>query len=145
MLFVILIFEVVSSFITPFVSTLWQFYLAQGVGTIGYCKYAVVRSLMSKSIEKDEVGKVFSLLAIMASLAPVAGNPIFRQLYNKTLNYFPGAIFLLYGAILMVSAAINLYLYFKKQEFRTEPEEEEVLKEEAKEKMEESVNTESSF
>ncbi len=100
---------------------------------------------MSKSIEKDEVGKVFSLLAIMASLAPVAGNPIFRQLYNKTLNYFPGAIFLLYGAILMVSAAINLYLYFKKQEFRTEPEEEEVLKEEAKEKMEESVNTESSF
>jgi len=145
MLFVILIFEVVSSFITPFVSTLWQFYLAQGVGTIGYCKYAVVRSLMSKSIEKDEVGKVFSLLAIMASLAPVAGNPIFRQLYNKTLNDFPGAIFLLYGAILMVSAAINLYLYFKKQEFRTEPEEEEVLKEEAKEKMEESVNTESTF
>ena len=114
-------FEVVSSFITPFVTTVWQFYLAQGLGTFGYCKYAVVRSLISKCIDSNEVGKVYSFMAVLASLAPVAGNPLFRQLYNKTLDTFPGAIFLLYAAILFCSAIGNLFLYVKRDELKATP------------------------
>jgi hypothetical protein len=98
MLFIVLMCEVVGSFIAPFVTTLWQFYLANGLGTLGYCKYGLVRSLLSNCIDPSEVGKVFSLLSVIASVAPIAGNPLFRQLYNKTLNTFPGAIFLLFGS-----------------------------------------------
>ena len=52
------------------------------------------RSLLSKSIGPDEIGKVFSILAVLASLGPVAGNAMFRQLYNNTIATFPGSIFL---------------------------------------------------
>ena len=63
----------------------WQFYLVQSFGAVGHCKFSLLRSLMSKCIKEDEVGKMFSLLAIIAALAPLVANPIFRQLYNHTL------------------------------------------------------------
>ena len=140
LLFIILICEVVSSFITAFVTKLWQFYLAQGLGAIGYCKYSLVRSLMAQCIDSNEVGKVFSLLSIMSSLAPIGGNPLFRQLYNKTLTDFPGAIFLLYGSILFFSAAGNLFLYFMRKNIKCEKK---VDIEETNAEIEDSVATES--
>ena len=117
-LFIILVCEVVSYGLTPLALSLWQFYLVQGLGTIGYCKFAAVRSLISSCIDESEVGKVFSFLAVLASLAPVAGNPLFRLLYNATLDSLPGAIFLLYAAILLCSALGNLYIYFKRRDLQ---------------------------
>jgi hypothetical protein len=43
---------------------------------------------MSKCIEENEVGKMFSLLAMIAAVAPLVANPVFRQLYNQTLVSF---------------------------------------------------------
>jgi len=116
LLLVIVTCDVVSSAILPFVDSLWQFYLARGLGTIGYCKYSVVRSLLSKCIDANEVGKVFSLLAIVASIAPIGGNPLFKQLYNKTIGTFPGAIFHLFAALLFLAACGNLFMYFMRHE-----------------------------
>ena len=120
MLFIICVCEILSSFITPFVATLWQFYLSQGLGAIGYCKYALVRSLMAQCIEFNEVGKVFSLLTCISSLVPVGGNPLLRQVYNATLDKFPGAIFLLYGSIIVLAAIGNLFIYSMRQEIKKE-------------------------
>lgn len=139
MIFIMLVCEIISAFVTPFATSVWQFYLAQGLGCIGYCKYAVVRSLISKCIDSSEVGKVFSFLAVLASLAPVAGNPMFRQLYNATLNSQPGAIFFLFGAILLCSALGNLYLYFMRHEMKTSADCDD---DEAKEIEEEKVKRE---
>ena len=116
MLVIIVGAEVICYTALPFASVLWQFYLATGVGSLGYCKYSVVRSLISKCINIDEVGKVFSILAVVAALAPVAGNPLFRQLYNGTLETFPGAIFLLAASLLLVSTAINFFIYTKRHQ-----------------------------
>jgi hypothetical protein len=56
-------------------------------------------------------------------VAPVAGNPVFRQLYNKTLDTFPGAVFLLFAAVLFLAGAVNLSLYFMRRKMiRPEPE-----------------------
>ena len=68
-----------------FFQTYWQFYLIQSFGAIGHCKFSLLRSLMSKCIAENEVGKMFSLLAVIAAVAPLVANPIFRQLYNQTL------------------------------------------------------------
>ena len=74
------------------------------------------RSLLSKCINSDEVGKAFSILAVIAALAPVAGNPLYRQLYDATIDSFPGAIFLLTAALYMAAAIGNLFLYFQRDE-----------------------------
>ena len=112
MLFVISVCEVSSALVLPFTTEVWQFYVAFAVGSMGYCKYAVVRSLLSRCIDTDEVGKVFSILSVIASVAPIGGNPVFRQLYNKTIDTFPGAIFILFAALLSLAGMVNLFLYF---------------------------------
>jgi PCFT/HCP family folate transporter-like MFS transporter 1/3 len=125
MLVIVVGAEVTCYTALPFASLLWQFYFASGVGSLGYCKYAVVRSLISKCISIDEVGKVFSILAVVAALAPVAGNPMFRQLYNATLETFPGAIFLLAASLLFVAPAGNFFIYIKRHELENAEDSEE--------------------
>ena len=127
LIFIILVTEVISFAVTPFVDELWQFYLIQAFGAMGYCKYSTVRSMLSKCIEPDEVGKTFSILAVIAALAPVAGNPLFRQLYDATLDSFPGAIFHLAGAFCLTAALGNLYLYFQRDEIKNGESEKEKI------------------
>jgi MFS family permease len=128
MLAIIVSSEVISYAASPFCSELWQFYLATGIGSLGYCKYSVVRSLMSKSFGLDEVGKVFSILAVVAALAPVAGNPIFRQLYNATIDTFPGAFFLLGASLMLVATLSNALIYTQRYKLTPEDEVEGIKK-----------------
>ncbi len=98
---------------------------------MGFCKYSIVRALISKCIDPDEIGKVFSLLAVVAALTPVAGNPMFRQLYDATLQDFPGAIFILAGSLCLVAAFGNLFLFAKRDEMtnvETRKADEEIYK-----------------
>jgi len=50
-LFIIVTCEAISSVAAPFAKELWQFWIISGIGSIGLCKYSVVRSLISKSIQ----------------------------------------------------------------------------------------------
>jgi PCFT/HCP family folate transporter-like MFS transporter 1/3 len=108
--------EVIGAIAKPFTTTLWQFYIAYGLGTIGYCKFGIIRSLLSKFIEPDEVGKVFSLLAIISAVGPMVGNPVFRQLYNYTISIYPGTMFLFFAALLFVAMSAAGFVYFKSSE-----------------------------
>jgi MFS-type transporter involved in bile tolerance (Atg22 family) len=108
--------EIVAAIAKPFTTSLWQFYFVYGLGTFGFCKFGIIRSLLSKCIEPDEVGKVFSLLAIISALAPIAGNPVFRQLYNYTISIYPGAIFLCFAAFLFVAMCATAFVYLKRSE-----------------------------
>jgi hypothetical protein len=61
---------------------------------------ATVLAIISQTLLATlQVGKTFSILAVIAALAPVAGNPLFRQLYNLTIDTFPGSIFVLGSAL----------------------------------------------
>ena len=125
-LFIAVAIEAISLAVTPFAEVLWQMYLVSGFNAISYIKYSVVRSLLSKSFNSDEIGKVFSFLAVIAALAPVAGNPMFRQLYDATLKTFPGAAFLLAGFMMMLAAFGNLVVFSKRRHLV--PPKEEVLR-----------------
>jgi MFS family permease len=135
MLAIIVFAEATSYAVSPLATRLWQFYLASALGAFGLSKYSVVRSLLSKSISPDEVGKVFSLLAILAALAPVAGNPIFRQLYNKTMDTIPGSIFILGAALLFLAGVSNIFIFTQRSKLEYEPDSED-------EKLKESERTE---
>ena len=111
MLFIMVTSDLIFNLAAPFCTLLWQFYLVTFIGSLGYSKYSVLRSLLSKSITLDEVGKVFSLLAFLAAVGPAVGNPIFRQLYNNTISTFPGAIFLLVAAMLLFANFFNFFFY----------------------------------
>lgn len=110
--------EAVSSFLKPLAASLWQYYLFHILGILGYCKFAIIRSLLSKSIGADEVGKFFSLLALVSSVGPLIGSPAFRQLYNFTLNFCPGMSFYVSAGLTALAAAANVLIYFKREHLR---------------------------
>ena len=115
--------EIVAAIAKPFTTSLWQFYFVYGLGTFGFCKFGIIRSLLSKFIEPDEVGKVFSLLAIISAVGPMVGNPVFRQLYNYTLSIYPGAMFLCFAAFLFIAVCAMGFVYFKRYEIGHHQEE----------------------
>ena len=90
---------------------MWQVYLASGLQILAFCKFSLVRSLLSKCVEPEETGKMFSVLAIFCALMPLLANSTFRPLYSWTLPIFPGAILIMAGSLLTISALLNLYLY----------------------------------
>ncbi len=113
LLTLISIVETMSFLLSPFTSNLILFYIFQVISSIGNCKFSIGRSLLSKCCDPNEVGKMFSILSILLSITFMISNPIVRQLYNKTIDNFPGAFLLLIAALLVVSGFVNFFVYFK--------------------------------
>ena len=61
------------------------------------------RSLISKNVDADEIGKVFSVVGVFQALLPFASGPIFGYLYKSTVEYQPNAfLFLIIGTYWLV-------------------------------------------
>ena len=50
----------------------------------------IVRSIVSKIVAKSEIGRIFSLVSSLDSLVPIVVSPALTELYNATIDYFPG-------------------------------------------------------
>ena len=122
--------ETLGYLLSPFTSNLTVFYIYQVLCTIGNCKFPIGRSLISKYCAPDEVGKMYSIQSIVIALAFLASNPIVRNLYDQTLDSFPGAYLLLNASLLVLSGFGNFFIFAK--EGSTE------VKEECEEKKTES-------
>ena len=110
--------EILGASIKPFATVTWQFYIAYGIGVCGYCKFGTIRSLLSKTVEPDEVGRMFSVLAFFSSIMPMIGNPAFRQLYRYTMSTLPSAFFIFFAALQVIALCSNLFVFFKRSEIK---------------------------
>ena len=77
-----------------------------------YPKYALARSLLSQSVEKAEVGRIFSSLSLASLLVPLFSKPLFAFLYDLSLPVFPGAWMLLTGLIIWAAMLIMIVLKY---------------------------------
>lgn len=73
--------------------------------------FTAVRSIVTKSVETAELGKVNSLIGAAEALMPLVYSPIYSFLYAATINAFPGAFYLVGGALILPTAIIFLYVY----------------------------------
>ena len=78
--------------LSAFSVKLWQFYAATGLQFLHVAKYGLCRSLLSKCVPKDETGKMYSALGIIAAIVPIISNGVVRTIYNLTLDNFPKTI-----------------------------------------------------
>ena len=68
------------------------------------------RSVLSKVVESEEVGRVFSVLSLLAAVSTSLVSAAFMKLYNQTLNTLPGAYLLLASGLAVVTIPINLVM-----------------------------------
>ncbi|XP_013187731.2 proton-coupled folate transporter [Amyelois transitella] len=70
-----------------------------------------LRSIATKLVNDDEIGKTSSLISISEALVPVIYSPVYSKVYLSTLSTFAGAFYLI-SAALAVPAIVILVLLF---------------------------------
>lgn len=106
----------------------WVYFLALSAGMLhGICSIAI-RTRLSKMVAKDELGKVFSLMAMCESVIPVLGTVIWSQVYNKSLEFYPGLTYLICAILLIIPLAIFISLLYSQDVYHTLEEEDDGVK-----------------
>ncbi|KAG8231948.1 hypothetical protein J437_LFUL008868 [Ladona fulva] len=91
--------KIISSCVKAFSYHPWMIYCSSILSVFGGASSPIARSILSKSVPQEDLGKVFSLTASLEALTPLAASPLYSLLFENTLNYFSGAIYLLSAAI----------------------------------------------
>lgn len=100
--------KVLSSLVYAFASVEWHMYIGPIAEIVGGASSISMRSLASKIVCKQELGKINSLFGIVESIAPLLYSPILAAVYSATLTTMTGAFFLVGGV--MTIPGIVLFL-----------------------------------
>ena len=63
---------------------------------------------MSLAVSGDEIGRIFSVLALLSSVGTSLVSGAWQKLYNVTLETFPGAFLLVAAAMLIITIPVHL-------------------------------------
>lgn len=86
-------FKVVRLIIMAFATETWMVFLSVVVGCPSAMIISGVKSLISKTIREDEVGKAFSLLSCGETLSSFLGSIVFISIYAHTQHLYGGFTF----------------------------------------------------
>ncbi|KAH8419959.1 hypothetical protein KR009_004327 [Drosophila setifemur] len=103
--------KILSSFVYAFATLPWHMYLGGLVEIFNGTAFIAMRSIATKLVSKDELGKVNSLFGVAEALMPMVFAPMYTTLYAATLRVLPGAFFLLGGGLTTFSVVIFLWMY----------------------------------
>ncbi|CAG4947120.1 proton-coupled folate transporter-like [Colias croceus] len=70
-----------------------------------------LRSIATKLVNADEVGKTSSLISISEALVPVIYSPVYSKVYLSTLSTFAGAFYLISASLAVPAILIYLSLF----------------------------------
>ena len=90
------------------------FILTYGLCGIRVLRYPNGRALLTKMIGPEEVPKMYGFINVLTSVIGLMTIPLYRGLYDTTLETFPGAFLLLSASISLLSAFAYLFLFMKK-------------------------------
>ncbi|XP_036385017.1 thymic stromal cotransporter homolog [Megalops cyprinoides] len=76
-----------------FVTATYMFYLARALTLFALIPMPTIRSLLSKQVQDTSYGKILISLQLSLTIASVVYSPIYTQIYQATLNWFPGFVF----------------------------------------------------
>ena len=63
---------------------------------------------MSLAVSGDEIGRIFSVLALLSSVGTSLVSGAWQKLYNVTLDTFPGAFLLVAATMLIITIPVHL-------------------------------------
>lgn len=116
--------KIASSFVYAFAPTSTIFYLGGIVEMLNGTSFIAMRSITSKLVPPEELGKINSLFGVSEALMPLLYGPMYSFVYKKTIDTIPGSFLLLGGLLTTPAVIIFLWLYKEhKQDARDEAKE----------------------
>ncbi|GLV39720.1 uncharacterized protein CBL_08214 [Carabus blaptoides fortunei] len=119
--------KVAAAFVYAFAPTTTVFYFAPFISIVSGSGSIAMRSIATKLVAQNELGKIQSLFGICEGLAPSLYANLYTKVYEVTINVLPGAFFLV-GALLISPAILiflAMYMLQKRDAKRREAEENE--------------------
>lgn len=92
----------------------WLLYLSSVISCIGVLPLVITRSLISKVVPGEELGRIFSVLASCEAVIPLASGPLYTVVYNSTLATFPGTIYFLSGGLYALAGAMFVWVFINR-------------------------------
>lgn len=83
-------------------------YIAQTFDAFTSIRALVIRSIISKLVEPDELGRTFSMLAIIESIDNYVFTSFFSIVYERTIASWPGTFYFVSFVILVITACLFL-------------------------------------
>lgn len=71
----------------------WMMYLGATVAALGPSVAPALRSITSKLVPVEERGTIFALLSVCDNAVPLLNGVVYTQVYNRTIDFHPAAIF----------------------------------------------------
>lgn len=109
--------KILSGFVYAFAIQPWHMYVGAIVEIFNGTSFIAMRSMATKLVSKDELGKVNSLFGVAEALMPVVYAPMYSTLYAATLKVFPGAFYVLGSAITVLAVLIFLLVFSNNNNF----------------------------
>ncbi|XP_037301513.1 proton-coupled folate transporter-like [Manduca sexta] len=109
--------KIVSCVVYGLAPTKQWFFAGPAFDIFGNVGVTAVKSIGTKVVDPDKVGKMLSLFGLTESLQTLAFVPLFSRIYTNTINTLPGAIFFLASILTLPAFIIFGILYYvqKKQ------------------------------
>lgn len=70
--------------------------------------FIALRSIISKLVPAEDLGKINSLYGVCEALMPLAYAPLYNIVYRATIDTLPGAFYLVGGALTLPALGIWL-------------------------------------
>ncbi|KAF4107909.1 thymic stromal cotransporter homolog [Onychostoma macrolepis] len=86
-----------------FVTTTPMYYLARSITLFALIPMPTIRSLLSKQVKGTSYGITFVMLQLSFKLASLVTTPIYTEIYQATLDTFPGFVFILSSIFTVLS------------------------------------------
>ncbi|XP_073951268.1 lysosomal proton-coupled steroid conjugate and bile acid symporter SLC46A3-like [Choristoneura fumiferana] len=123
--------KIAASFIYCFAPTGRIFYLAPLVEMLNGTSLLAMRSIISKLVASDELGKVNSIFGLTENLMPLLYVPLYTTVYTATMEVLPGAVFLMGATMTTPAVAVFFWLFYEHRKGVRRLKKEETLKEAA--------------
>ncbi|XP_028272905.1 thymic stromal cotransporter homolog [Parambassis ranga] len=78
-----------------FVTATYMYYLARALNLFALIPMPIIRSLLSQQVPASAYGTTLSSLQLALKFAGLAYIPAFTKIYQRTLGWFPGFVFML--------------------------------------------------
>ena len=88
----------------------WMVYLSSFIACLESCSYTVIRCMISKAVEPDEVGKILSFVGAFQAFIPIISSPIFGSIYRNTLETLPQMYLIVIACLWFINFCINVYI-----------------------------------
>lgn len=95
-----------NQFVIAFSVNEWMLYCGATVAFLDYTSTTLLRAIITKNVNADEIGKVFSIVGTFQALMPFISSPTFGFLYKETVSYLPQAFLFLIASVKLVESVI---------------------------------------